>query len=233
MKDTDYSKWVDYIEAVFRRYGAKPRTIADLACGTGSITALLARRGYDVTGVDISGDMLDAAREKSMKMGLKIPYVCQDMRRLTLHRPVDAITCMCDGINYLSRMEDLDSALDSISRNLKPGGLLFFDISSYFKLSSILGSKVMADPGEDISMIWINRFDGKEKLLTMELTFFVKKGAQYTRFDEIHVQRAYLEEEIREALERHGFTGIESFGPFSFEAPRKRCQRIFFAAVRI
>lgn len=233
MKDNDYRKWVDYMEAVFSHCGVRPQTIADLACGTGSITVLLKKRGYDVIGVDISGDMLDVAREKSRMIGLKIPYVCQDMRRLSLHRQVDAITCMCDGFNYLTKMEDLSSALDSINRNLKPGGLLFFDVSSYFKLSSILGSKVMGDPDEDISMIWINRFDRRDKLLTMDLTFFVRDGDRYTRIDETHVQRAYLEEELREALAEHGFDKIESFAPFSFEAPKKRSQRIFIAAIKV
>src|SRR5690554_6919274 len=94
MKNVDYQEWTNQVERIFNKYGKKPKTIVDLACGTGGVTNVLASRGYQVTGIDISEDMLFVAREKARKSGLKISYVCQDMAELTLHRPVDAVLCM-------------------------------------------------------------------------------------------------------------------------------------------
>ena len=101
MKNVDYQRWADHIEEIFRKNGRKPETVVDLGCGTGAVTNILAERGYQVTGVDISEDMLFVAREKARKSGLQVSYICQDMTELTLHRPVDAIICMCDGFNYI------------------------------------------------------------------------------------------------------------------------------------
>jgi ubiquinone/menaquinone biosynthesis C-methylase UbiE len=119
MVGMDYSKWSRYVEKLFMHYGLKPKTIVDLACGTGGITIPMALKGYDIMGIDISEDMLFEAKEKARKLGLKIPFVCQDMRSLDLHHPVEAIICLCDGFNYLLDDEDMDEALSSIYRNLK------------------------------------------------------------------------------------------------------------------
>lgn len=230
MAGMDYPEWVKYIEAIFQRYDTSPKAVVDLACGTGGITIPMARKGYEVIGIDRSEDMLYVAREKSRKLGLQIPFVCQDIRQLTLHRPVDAVTCMCDGFNYILSEEELSKAFQNIFDYLKPGGLFIFDISSYFKLSSILGNHTMADTGRDISFIWQNSFDKTEAICQMELTFFVRKGELYQRFDEVHYQKAYQRERILELLVQCGYDRVESYHPFTFEPPKKRAQRIFFAA---
>ena len=232
MKNVDYAKWADQIEALFRKYGKRPKTVVDLACGTGGITNILASRGYAVTGVDRSWDMLRIAKEKAGKNGLRIPYVCQDMTGLELHRPVDAMVCTCDGFNYILDRTDLKRTLQRITRYLNPGGILIFDISSYYKLSSILGNHTMADTDEDISLIWLNQFDKDTQILEMHLTFFIREGSLYRRLEETHLQRAYREEEITALLEECGFCGTEVFSPFLLSPPGKRSQRIVFAAVR-
>ncbi|HHY83147.1 MAG TPA: class I SAM-dependent methyltransferase [Clostridiales bacterium] len=232
MKNVDYNKWAGQVENIFKYYGKSPKTIVDLACGTGGITNLLAAKGYQMTGIDISEDMLFVAREKARKLGLKIAYVCQDMVHLTLHRPVDAILCMCDGFNYILEKEKLKTAMGRIYSYLIPGGILVFDISSYYKLSSILGNNTMAENNEDISLIWLNHFSKDTSILEMNLTFFVKQGRLYKRMDETHLQRAYREEEIKEILEECGFTGISAFSPNDLSPPGKRSHRIFFAALR-
>jgi SAM-dependent methyltransferase len=232
MGNVDYEKWTDHVEAIFKKYGIKPKSVVDLACGTGGVTNILAGRGYQVTGVDLSEDMLYVAREKARKSGLSIPYICQDMTRLELHQPVDAITCMCDGFNYILDKADLQRTLQRIYDYLCPGGILVFDISSHYKLSSILANNTMADPDEEISLIWLNQFNKDTQILEMSLTFFVREGSMYNRSDETHLQRAYHEDEIMELLQECGFTQRETFAPFSLTPPKKRSQRIFFAAVR-
>jgi ubiquinone/menaquinone biosynthesis C-methylase UbiE len=232
MKNVDYEKWTDQIEAIFKKYGKAPKTVADLACGTGGITNALAARGYRATGIDLSEDMLYVAREKARKSGLRIPYICQNIVQLELHKPVDAIVCMCDGLNYILDKADLKKALERIYHFLNPGGILVFDISSHYKLSSVLGNHTMADTGEDISLIWLNQFNKETQILEMNLTFFTKDGSRYKRTDETHLQRAYQEDEILALLTECNFTDTESFSPDRLTSPKKRSQRIFFAAIR-
>jgi ubiquinone/menaquinone biosynthesis C-methylase UbiE len=232
MKNVDYEKWTDQIEAIFKKYGKAPKTVADLACGTGGITNALAARGYRAAGVDLSEDMLYVAREKARKSGLRIPYICQNIVQLELHKPVDAIVCMCDGLNYILDKADLKKALERIYHFLNPGGILVFDISSHYKLSSVLGNHTMADTGEDISLIWLNQFNKETQILEMNLTFFTKDGSRYKRTDETHLQRAYQEDEILALLTECNFTDTESFSPDRLTSPKKRSQRIFFAAIR-
>jgi ubiquinone/menaquinone biosynthesis C-methylase UbiE len=230
MEDVNYPGWVDYIERIFKKHGVKPVQIVDLACGTGNITLLLKERGYDVIGIDQSEDMLSVAKEKAVKNGMDIPFIYQDMRHLELHGPVDAITCICDGINYILSLRDLDMVFQSVCRYLKPDGIFIFDISSYYKLSSILGNNTIVRTDEDISYIWLNYFDRRSNICEMYLSFFTKEGEYYRRFDETHYQRAYKAEEIIRRLKHNGFKNIEAYQPFTFKPPKKSSQRIFFAA---
>ncbi len=232
MRNYKYGKWKNYVIKIFNLYKVAPVNIVDLACGTGAMSMLLAQQGFNVIGVDSSEDMLFVAREKARKKGLQIPFVCQDMAELELLHPADAVLVMCDGFNYITDKKRLNKALQRIYSALKPGGMLVFDISSYYKLASILGNNLMADTDSKISFIWQNYFDSRESICQMELTFFVKENGSYRRFDEIHYQRAYHTEEIIELLEENGYTRIQCFHPFTFEPPKKRGHRVVFAAMK-
>ena len=122
MKNFNYRKWKRYIEDIFKLYGVSPIDIVDLACGTGTMSILLAQQGYNVIGVDNSEDMLFVAREKSRKQGLQIPFICQDMQELELHRPADAVLILCDGVNYIIDRDELRKVMLSIYKVLKSGG---------------------------------------------------------------------------------------------------------------
>ncbi|MBR2328440.1 MAG: class I SAM-dependent methyltransferase, partial [Clostridia bacterium] len=135
MKDVDYDRWAEYIASFLPEGSLR---IADCACGTGEMTLRLAKLGHILTGVDISEDMLRVASEKARKAALKIPFICQDMAKLTLHRPQDAIVCACDGVNYLDSIEDAAEFFAAAYNALKPKGMLLFDISSKYKLERVL-----------------------------------------------------------------------------------------------
>ena len=104
--DQDYEKWADYIEEIFKTHNVNPKLVLDLGCGTGSITNILAKRGYDMIGVDLSSDMLNVARDKAMEDGLDVLYLCQDIREFELYGTVDAIICTLDVLNYITEPED-------------------------------------------------------------------------------------------------------------------------------
>ena len=227
MADVDYDGWAKYIDGFLQEAGAK--SVLECACGTGSITVRLARRGYAVTGSDLSGDMLMVARQKALDAGLRsLPFICQDMRCIALHRPVDAVISACDGVNYL-----LDGAEDffrAAHGALKSGGLLLFDVSSAYKLSAVLGNNTFAATGEDWAYIWENTYHPRLDRVDMLLTGFLKQGAGYARFEEHHCQRAYTEEELRTALKSCGFGDIQVYGAFTRDAPSPTAERLQFTA---
>lgn len=230
MEDVDYIRWADYIEDIFCHYDIMPKNIADLACGTGNMTIILFQRGYNVIGIDRSEDMLSVAQEKAREQGLKIPFICQDLRQVSLHKKVDAVLIVCDGINYILDDSDLDKVFSGIYSILKPNGVLLFDISSHYKLSSILGNSTMIDNDPDISLIWQNDFDDQLDICTMELTFFVREGSLYRRFDEIHVQKAHRICDIAERLEQNKFIDINCYEHMGFNRPKDDSERILFAS---
>ena len=155
MGDVNYDGWAGYIDGFLREAGAK--SALECACGTGSLTVRLGRMGYAMTGSDLSEDMLMVARQKALDAGLRfLPFVRQDMRHIALHKPVDAVISACDGVNYL-----LDGAEDffrAAHGALRPGGLLLFDVSSAYKLSTVLANNIFAATGEDWAYIWENTY---------------------------------------------------------------------------
>lgn len=228
MKDVDYDGWVDYIEEVFQRTGAKPKTILDLACGTGNITNRLARKGYDMVGVDISCEMLIFAKDKSYDLGLDVKYFNQDMRELDFSKKVDSIICMCDGFNYILEEKDLLSVFKNVHYLLKDDGLFIFDISSYYKIAEILGNNVYGENYEDVSYIWHNYFDEETNICELDLTIFKREKELFRRHQECHFQRAYTREEIYNLLGKAGFESIVVHKSFSFEEFKQNDERICF-----
>ena len=227
MGDVEYDGWARYIDGFLKEAGA--RSVLECACGTGSLTVRLAKMGYAMTGSDLSEDMLMAARQKALNAGLRfLPFVCQDMRRIVLHKPVDAIVCACDGVNYL--VVGAEDFFRAAYTALKPGGTLLFDVSSAYKLSTILNNNTFAATGEDWAYIWENTYHPRLGRVDMALTGFLRQGKGYARFEEHHSQRAYTEAELRSSLESCGFGDVRVYEAFTRSAPTDTAERLQFIA---
>ena len=226
-KDVDYEKWADYIENIFARYDKNPSLVCDLACGTGNITVPLARRGYDMTGIDVSEDMLNIAREKATDND--ILFLNQNIASLDLYGTMDAFTCMIDGVNYIISPKALLDMLTKIKTCfLEKDGLFVFDISTRHKLENVIGSNTFIHSDKDVFYAWQNRYIAKKNLSDMMLTFFVKSGKSYRRFEERHLQRAYTEDEIRKIAKRAGFRQIDAYDELTFDPPKPDSERLVF-----
>ncbi|MDD6045047.1 MAG: methyltransferase domain-containing protein [Clostridia bacterium] len=224
MKDVDYDRWAEYIASFLPEGSLR---IADCACGTGEITIRLAKMGYTLTGIDISEDMLRIAAEKARKSALKLPFICQNMAELQLHRPQDAIVCACDGVNYLDSLEQVGRFFSAAYAVLKPNGLLLFDISSRHKLENVLDCNTFAEDDGERAYIWKNCYDPESRLISMELSFYEKQGEFYRRFEESHIQRAHEEKELLSAMEKAGFDAA-AYGFLTRRQAAEDCQRIQF-----
>lgn len=230
-QDIGYEKWADFLESAFLKFGEKPKLVLELGCGTGSLAIEMAKRGYDMIGLDLSVDMLSKAMEKSRDQGLDILFVNQNMRNFELYGTVDAVICMLDSINYITDKPDLKRVFELVHLYLNPGGLFIFDINSEYKLSQLLGQNVFYELADDICWIWHNTYDPSDRLATFELTFFARtQNGLYRRFEETHVERAYSDAEITEALGKANLALAGRFGDLSFNPPAPEEERIFYVA---
>ena len=231
MDDFDYPAWADYYLELLARAGVRPVSLCDCACGTGSMTLEFARRGLRVTGVDISREMLELAGEKARQSGVNAQFVCQDMTQLTLPRPVDALVCACDGVNYLTSDRRALSFFQAAHRSIRPGGALAFDISSPYKLRSVLGNSFFGEERDEAAYLWQNTME--DDVVTMDITFFLREeGELYRRVSETHLQRAHEPERLRELLEEAGFVNVQIFGDQSFDKPKPQELRVHICATR-
>ncbi len=226
MADVDYESWARFYAQILQRRGVFGGKICECACGTGGLTLPLQRLGYSVTGVDISQEMLWIAAQKARSAGLMAVFVRQDMRKLRLHRPMDAVLATCDGVNYLTEERDLTDFLCAAHDALNPGGCLAFDVSTPYKLENTLGSRTICEDTPDVTYMWQNRWQARTRCVDMHLCIFIREqDGRYRRIDEEQRQRAWSREELTDALQKAGFADIEIYGNSRIRAPRDNEER--------
>ncbi|WP_046173890.1 class I SAM-dependent DNA methyltransferase [Domibacillus indicus] len=226
MQDAPYNEWEEYLQKE-----VKPGPLLDIGCGTGELAVRFARAGFQVTGVDLSEEMLTIAREKAEANGVTIPLFQQDMRELDSLGMFDTAVIFCDSLNYLKTEEDVKQTFQSVFRHLKDGGLFLFDVHSIYKIKDVFLKNTFADAAEDVSFIW-NAFPGEnENSVEHELTFFVRtEDEKYERFDELHCQRTFTPENYAKWLNEAGFQLEAITADFTNQAPGFESERIFLKA---
>ncbi len=231
MADVDYDAWAEFYHGLLSASGVPEMgTVLEAACGTGSMTVRLARR-YRVLPGDLSGEMLTLAADKARGQGLDLNFLCQDMRCLQAHRPVDAVISACDGVNYLLGEGDLRRFLRTANSVLKPGGAIAFDISSAQKLTKVLGDRPRIQKEKDICYFWENRWNGRSRRLLMQLSIFIMRfDGAWDLIEETQTQRAWEKEEIIRALRAEGFSSIRCDIGRDFSPSAHKGQRLHFCA---
>ncbi len=229
--DVDYARWADYIEGHFSRCGRPVRRVLDLACGTGSLTLELGKRGYAMTGVDRSEEMLAQAEAKSRDLPLPPRFFHQDMRSLRLPQKVDACVCCLDSVNYVLDPKGLERAFRRVLETLEPGGLFLFDTDTPEKLQAMDG-QVFLDETEDVFCVWRGEYSQRRRVCSFWMDLFQREGRTWHRSGELHEEYAYTMEELEDYLTRAGFVQIRRFGELKRRAPREGEQRVFFTAVK-
>lgn len=227
--DVDYEATVEFYFEILKWEGVRPRTAVDLACGTGSVTALLARRGIPVIGVDLSEEMLTAAVQKTQELAVRPVFIRQDLARLYLPKGVDLAVCALDSLDYLTNPADCAEALRRVYRALNPGGILIFDVNTPEKLRAMDG-QVFLDEDEDVYCVWRGSFDEATNICSYGMDLFQREGKLWRRSFEEHQEYAYSRRQLTEYLKNAGFTHIRVYGERRFEAPQPGEQRIYFSA---
>lgn len=233
MDEIPYQEWFSYIQGLLREYGITEGIVVDLACGTGEMTRRLADAGYEMIGIDLSEEMLEIAREKC---GQNVLLLHQDMRELNLYGSAAAMVCVCDGMNYLCSQEDLEETFHRVSLFLDRGGLFLFDMKTEYFYREVLGNRTLADNREDASYIWENVYHEADKINEYLLTIYQlidQKRDLFARTDELHRQRAYCTEFVKECLERQGLACLQIYEACTKNAPDKKSERVYFIAQKV
>ena len=227
--DVDYNATVDFYQQILDREGLKPRTAADLACGTGSVTAILAKKGLRVTGVDMSEEMLCVASQKAQEQQEQPLFVCQRLQDLHLPRGVDLAVCALDSLDYILDPDECAEAIRRVYKALNPGGIFIFDVNTPEKLRAMDG-QVFLDEDDDVYCVWRGEFNEETNICSYGMDLFQRRGEVWHRFFEEHREYAYSQEQLVAWLREAGFTRIRVYGDRCFESPRPGEQRIYFKA---
>ena len=225
--DVDYKSWVEFAQAILKKEGLSPRTVADLACGTGSATRILAEQGYRVTAVDLSEEMLTEAMDKCADLEEMPTFVHQNLAQLHLPRAVDMAVCFLDSLDYILDPADCERALCRTYRALNPGGIFIFDVNTPEKLRAMDG-QVFLDEDDDVYCVWRGEFDEDTNICSYGMDLFQREGEVWHRSFEEHREYAYSIEQLKGFLKKAGFTRIEVYADRLFCPPREGEQRIWF-----
>lgn len=249
MDETPYDLWCERIDLLIKKYGisepkrdakealeSEKNLVADLGCGTGTLTEMLYKKGYDMIGIDNSDSMLSVAMEKKEASGSEILYLLQDMRELELYCTVGTVVSVCDSVNYILDEEELLEVFLRVNNYLYPGGIFIFDFNTDYKYREIIGDTVIAENRENCSFIWENYYDEDENINEYDVTVFVKEeGELFRRFTETHLQKGYTKECMEALLKKAGMEVVfmadaDTDGEVTGESQRiyvvaKECQK--------
>lgn len=233
--ELDYSAWADFIEENVRRYNPNMKTelVLDLGCGTGRMTLELARRGYDMTGVDLSPEMLDIARCAAERCGLsdKMLWLLQDITEFELYGTVELCVSCLDTINHLTSVSELKKCLSLVHNYLVPDGLFVFDVNGKRKFEEIYAdNSYVMEEGNSVC-VWQNSYNPKTKLCDFFITLFEEDDdGKYNRYDELQTERMYTIRSIKSALTECGFEFLGAYSDFCFTEATDDSERIYISA---
>ena len=227
--DVDYEATVAFYYEILNREELRPRTCVDLACGTGSVTAILAKKGLQVIGVDMSEEMLTVASQKAGEIHPAPWFICQSLQELSLPRAVDMAVCALDSLDYITEPADCKEAIRRIYRALNPCGIFIFDVNTPEKLRAMDG-QVFLDEDDDVYCVWRGEFDEDTNICSYGMDLFQREGDVWQRSFEEHCEYAYSREQLVDYLKAAGFTHIEVWADREFVAPREGEQRIYIKA---
>ena len=228
MSETPYDIWFEKLTAYLERQGKTGGHLCELGCGTGEMTGRFAEGGYEVTGIDLSPDMLAVADQKCG--GLGVLFLCQDMSRLALLEPADAVVSCLDSVNYVTRPAAVKRTFQRVYKALSPGGLFLFDVKTPLALESADGQTYL-DEDDGLFCVWRGEYSPKRRICGYGLDLFVREeDGSWSRGGEYHEEYAYTTVELEDYLREAGFRTVRLYGDKVMSAPREGAERVFFAA---
>ncbi len=228
--NVEYKKRADYFCRLLSLCGINGGIMLDLACGTGSISVEMAKKGFDVIGVDSSIGMLNAARQKVYESGEQILLLNQSMDDIDLFGTVDCAVCVLDSINHLSDSEQVKRTFEKVSLFMNPGGAFAFDVNTLYKHKNILADNSFVYDLEELYCVWQNNFNEADGSVDISLDFFEEEDGVYYRSGESFTEKAYELDDIQKWLEESGFEVIGIYDDMTTESVHPETERAVFLA---
>ena len=229
----DTAAWADFLCSAFGKYsGREISRICEIACGTGSMAIEMSKRGYDVTASDLSLEMLTEAEFKARNENADIRFVSADMRNFSLYTKADAVLCLLDSMNYLTKPSDFTETLKSVHKNLADSGLFIFDINSKKKFEITYGDNAYVIENDGVLCAWQNFYNPKTKICDFYLSIFTEdEDGRYERTDEHQRERMYTLRSVSKMLSDAGFEVCGVFADYDFgDADEEKDERLYIVA---
>jgi ubiquinone/menaquinone biosynthesis C-methylase UbiE len=233
MRDVPYAEWCQYLTRLWTKHSCLPTTLLDLACGTGTLSIMLARNGHQVTGVDISGAMLEQAKRKSRAAGLYISFLEQDLCELTVESAAyDGAICLFDSINNITAHDLLQSTFQRVADSLGPAGAGFiFDMNTEFAFREHMFDQESTDPHSPLHYQWRGEYNEQTRICEVTMDFEYTRHGMKKPFREVHRQRAYAIDDVTEMLSKAGFAQTYCYRSYTLRKPGPYSDRVHFVAL--
>lgn len=230
-EDADYDALYEKIQRVLYDAGIEKGIIADLGCGTGDMTLMLAQSGYDMIGIDASEEMLCIFREKAAELEVEgVLLLQQDLRELDLYGTIDAAISTFDTFNHIGPYPEFEKALVRSALFLEPGGIFLFDLNTPYKHEQILANHTYEMEAQDVICLWKNRYDPEHRATHICVEIQDKETGE--REIDSFVEYAYTLEQVRRACEEAGLDIVEICDGETFGALTDRSQRYCITAAK-
>lgn len=230
-QNVDYPQRADYIADLLSRNGVTGGILLDLACGTGTLSVEMAKKGFEVIGVDASGEMLSIAMNNAYEAEQNILFLCQQMQNLDLYGTINCAICTLDSINHLTKKPDVQAAFDKVSLFMEKDGIFVFDVNTPYKHREILADNSFVYEADGVYCVWQNTLDPETDTVTIDLDIFEEiEPDVYERTQESFCERAYGINELEAMLAKAGFETVAVYDELTYSAPQKNSQRVFITA---
>ena len=230
-ENVNYAARADYIADLLADNGIKGGILLDLACGTGTLSIEMSKKGFEVIGVDASADMLSVAMNNAYEADRNILFLCQPMQQLDLYGTINAAICTLDSINHLTDPDDVQATFDKVSLFTEPGGVFVFDVNTVFKHREILADNTFVYDMDDVYCVWQNSLDSATDTVQIDLDIFEQVDDDiYERMQESFCERAYALPLLKEMLGKAGFETVAVYDELSREEPKENSERLFIVA---
>jgi SAM-dependent methyltransferase len=227
MRSVPYRMWADYYLLLLANLEKRPIRVLDVCCGTGSVSELLADEGFKVTGIDLSEPMVAKARDKALAKGLDIRYEAANASDFELGERFEGAYSFFDSLNYIADPSLFSQALKAVARHLEPGASFVFDLNTAYAYEQRMFDQSHLRPQSRLRYDWKGDWDPRSRLIRVAMTFW--HGER--RFEEVHVQRAYSDEEVRGMLDAAGFGHVRAYHSYTLDPPRRTSDRVHYLAI--
>jgi ubiquinone/menaquinone biosynthesis C-methylase UbiE len=231
MKDIDYEDWADFIDEIIQNHNDEAKTILELACGTGSLAISLDELDcYEITASDYSDQMLEIAEQKSAIKQSNITWKRIDFFKIDLQEKFDVVVMLFDSLNYIKDTNSIKIMLAEVKKVLNDDGFFIFDFTT--PQHSSKHAEMMNDQGitfDNYRFVRISRYLEAEGVHYNEFTIEKlsdDKQQVLARKNEVHVQRTYKLDDIREVVTDTGFKIIAEYDGLDFVPATNQSDRI-------